>query len=94
MRFLDQPEPGAQLGIWGVDITEIGSAPQLVTERLGIFSPDGTLVAYPGRTEGMTMIERLADGETWEIDTQGRSPNFTPDSQHVTWTCLRRGCPE
>ena len=85
VRFLDQPEPGAPLGIWGVDITETGSAPQLVTERLGNFSPDGTLVAYPGRTEGMTVIERLADGETWEIDTQGRSPNFTPDSQHITW---------
>ena len=85
VRFLDQPEPGAPLGIWGVDITETGSAPQLVTERLGNFSPDGTLVAYPGYTKGMTVIERLADGETWEIDTQGRSPNFTPDSQHITW---------
>lgn len=93
VRFLDQPEPGAPLGIWGVDITEIGSAPQLVTERLGIFSPDGTLVAYPGRTEGMTMIERLADGKTWEINTQGRSPNFTPDSQHVTWSVYDEDAP-
>lgn len=33
----------------------------------------------------MTIIERLADGETWEIDTQGRSPNFTPDSQFIVW---------
>jgi hypothetical protein len=83
VRFLDQPEPGAPLGIWGVDVT--GSAPEFVTGRLGIFSPDGTLVAYPGRSKGMTVIERLADGETWEIDTQGRSPNFTPDSQAIIW---------
>jgi Tol biopolymer transport system component len=85
VRFLDQPGPDAALGIWGVDVTQTGAAPQLVTERLGIFSPDGALVAYPGRTKGMTMIERLADGETWEIDTQGRSPSFTPDSQRITW---------
>ncbi len=85
VRFLDQSGPGTPLGIWGVDVTQAGSAPQLVTERLGIFSPNGALVAYPGRTKGMTLIERLADGKTWEIDTQGRSPSFTPDSQRVTW---------
>lgn len=85
VRFLDRPEPGTPLGIWGVDVTGAGAAPQLVTERLGSFSPDGALVAYPGRSEGMTIIERLASGETWEIDTQGRSPNFTPDSQAIIW---------
>jgi Tol biopolymer transport system component len=83
--FLDQPASGAPLGIWGIDVTQARSALQLVTNRLGIYSPDGALVAYPGTTEGMTTIERLADGATWEIDTQGRSPSFTPDSQSVVW---------
>jgi hypothetical protein len=85
VRFLDQPGPGAPLGIWGVEVTGAVSTPQLVTGRLGIFSPDGALVAYPGRSEGMTIIERLADGATWEIDTEGRSPTFTPDSQAIVW---------
>jgi Tol biopolymer transport system component len=85
VRFIDQPGPEAPLGIWAIDVTQTTPTPQLVSNRLGIYSPDGTLVAYPGRTEGMTSIERLADGEIWEIDTEGRSPNFTPDSQHITW---------
>jgi murein DD-endopeptidase MepM/ murein hydrolase activator NlpD len=93
VRFLDQPEPGAPLGIWGVDVAQAGSTPQLISERLGIYSPNGALVAYPGRTEGMTRIERLADGQTWEIDTQGRSPSFTPDSRRITWAVFDDDAP-
>jgi murein DD-endopeptidase MepM/ murein hydrolase activator NlpD len=93
VRFLDQPGTTAPLGIWGVDVARAESPPQLVTERLGIYSPDGALVAYPSRTEGMTVIERLADGEAWEIDTDGRSPSFTPDSRRITWRVFNDDVP-
>jgi Tol biopolymer transport system component len=93
VRFLDQPGSTAPLGIWGVDVTRAESTPQMITERLGIYSPDGALVAYPSRTEGMTVIERLADGEAWEIDTDGRSPSFTPDNRRITWRVFNDDAP-
>jgi murein DD-endopeptidase MepM/ murein hydrolase activator NlpD len=93
VRFIDQPTPDAPLGIWGVDPTQPESGPKQVTERLGVYSPDGALVAYPDRETGLAVIERLADGQRWELDTQGRGLRFTPDSQHVTWTAYDEDAP-
>ena len=85
VRFLDQPSPDKPLGIWGVDLAQSETGPHLVTERLGIYSPDGSLIAYPDRNRGVAIIERLADGEQWEIDTQESRVTFTPDSQGLLW---------
>ena len=93
VRFVDQPGLDAQLGVWGVDLTQPEPQPRVVTERLGVYSPDGTLVAYPDRKTGLAVIERLADGQQWKIDTQGRGLNFTPDSQHVMWTTYDEDAP-
>ena len=86
VRFIDRPGQDAPLGIWGVDLAQPELGPQLITERLGIYSPDGKLVAYPDRNKDVAVVERLADGVRWEINTRQRSLNFTPDSQHVIWT--------
>jgi hypothetical protein len=91
--FIDQPGSDAPLGIWGVDLSQPESGPQLVTKQLGIYSPDGALIAYPDRNKGMAVVERLADGQTWEIDTQERNLNFTPDSQRVIWTTYDEDAP-
>jgi murein DD-endopeptidase MepM/ murein hydrolase activator NlpD/Tol biopolymer transport system component len=93
VRFIDQPGSDAPLGIWGVNLAQPENGPQFVSPRLGIFSPDGRLVAYPNRQTGGTVIERLADGQTWEIDTQGQSPNFTPDSRHIIWAVFDEDAP-
>ena len=86
VRFIDQPRPNASLGIWAVDVNKPAAGPQFVTDRLGIYSPDQAFVAYPGQRANVVVVERLADGQTWEINTQGHSLSFTPDSRHVTWT--------
>lgn len=86
IRFIDRPGPEAALGFWGVDVAQPETGPELISERLGYYSPDGSLVAYPDRNKGLAVVERLADGATWEFDTQERGIGFTPDSQHVTWT--------
>lgn len=93
VRFIDLPGPETVLGIWGVNVTQAELGPELVTRQLGIYSPDGTLVAYPDRGKGVTVIQRLADGQTWEIDTQERSPSFTPDSRHIIWTVYDEDMP-
>jgi hypothetical protein len=85
VRFLDRPSPDKPVGIWGVDLAQPEAGPRLVTTRLGVYSPDGSLIAYPDRDRGTAIIERLADGEQWEIDIQERRVSFTPDSQGLLW---------
>ena len=93
VRFVDQPAPDQPLGIWAVDVQQPGLGPQLVTDRLGIYSPDGKLIAYPDRDKGVVVIERLADGQQWEIDTQEHGISFTPDSQGLIWTTYDEDAP-
>ncbi|NJN97710.1 MAG: M23 family metallopeptidase, partial [Anaerolineales bacterium] len=93
VRFLDRPDAGSPLGIWGVDVGQPETGPQFITERLGIYSPDNAYIAYPDQSKGVTVIERMADGQTWEIDTQERSPNFTPDSKGILWTAYDDDAP-
>ena len=93
VRFVDQPALNAPLGLWRVDPSQPDAGPQLVTDRLGVHSPDGELVAYPDRETGLAVIERLADGQQWEIDTQGRRLSFSPDSRHVMWTTYDEDAP-
>jgi murein DD-endopeptidase MepM/ murein hydrolase activator NlpD len=93
VRFIDQPGPDVPLGIWGVDLAQLEAGPQLVSEHLGIYSPDGTLVAYPDRATGLAVIERLTDGQQWVLDTQERGLRFTPDSRRVIWTAYDEDAP-
>ena len=93
VRFIDQPTIDMPLGIWGVNVTQSLPRTEFVSGWLGYTSPDETLVAYPDLRKEVTVIERLADGQTWEIDTQGRNINFTPDGQHITWTIFDEDAP-
>lgn len=85
IRFIDRPGATMPAGLWGVDVTQALPAVDLVTDWLGLYSPAETLVAYPDPASNMTIIERLADGRTWEIDTQGERPSFSPDGQRLLW---------
>ena len=86
VRFLDQPTGRTALGVWGVDLSQGEPALQFISERLGDYSPDGILRLYPDRQTGLAVVERLADGRQWQIDTAGENVRFTPDSQHIYWT--------
>jgi len=78
--FIDRPGEGSPSGIWAVSLA--GGPPRLVTERVGLFSPDMKLAAYPER--GQTYIERLG-GERWIAPSGGRAISFSPDSQKILW---------
>jgi hypothetical protein len=93
VRFVDQPAPDESLGIWGVNLAADDPTPELVTERLGIYSPDGSLIAYPDRDKGVAVVERLEDGRQWEFDTQEHGISFTPDSRGVIWTAYDEDAP-
>jgi hypothetical protein len=83
--YIDKPATEAPSGIWGVDL--LGSEPVFVTERLGIFSPDQLLRAFP--LQGQTYVQRLTDDQTWTIPNGGREVVFSRDGARVAWTTGR-----
>lgn len=80
--YIDKPAADAQAGIWGVGLQ--GGSPELCTDRLGLYSDDQSLLAYP--QGGRTVIERLVDGTLWSIANGGRPVSFSPDGTQVAWT--------
>ncbi len=80
VRYLDRPSSGQPGGIWGVSLS--GGPPSLVTARLGIYSADESLVAYP--ESGQTYVEHLGS-ERWKVDNGGRAVRFSPDSTEIAW---------
>lgn len=80
--YIDRPGSTQPSGIWGVSLA--GGAPQFITDRLGLYSPNRSLVAFP--EGGQTIIERLATGERWTAPSQGRAISFSPDGQLIAWS--------
>lgn len=87
--FLDKPSPNAPTGFWGVGLG--GGEPTLYVDRLGLYSPDMSLLAYP--QDGQTVVERLSDGQRWTIPNEGRAISFSPDGTLVAWTAGETGPP-
>jgi Tol biopolymer transport system component len=87
--YVDRPSADAAAGLWGVP--RRGGAPILITEKLGSFSADLSLRAYP--TKQGTVVERLADGQTWTIPNGGRAVAFAPDGGWVAWSAGSAGPP-
>jgi len=79
--FVDRPSAHQPGGLYGIGLA--GGDPQFVTDRLGIFSLNGALIAYP--QTGQTIIERLATGERWAAPAEGRAIQFSPDGAQIAW---------
>lgn len=82
--YIDRPQPSLPAGLYGVELAPAGSAPQLVTQRLGIYSPDRSHVAYPEDDE--TYIENVGSGQRWIVDNSGRQVAFAPGSNRIVWS--------
>jgi hypothetical protein len=93
VRFIDQDPQTGRTGLFGLDITRPESEPYFITDRLGFYSPDGRLLAYPDRATGLAVIEDLETGETWSLDLQESPPSFTPDGQKLFWVETNRDLP-
>jgi dipeptidyl aminopeptidase/acylaminoacyl peptidase len=87
--YIDKPSQDAQAGIWGVGLQ--GGVPELFTDRLGLYSDDLSLLAYP--QGGRTVVERLADGTRWSIANGGRPISFSADDTQIAWTGGQSGPP-
>lgn len=89
IMYVDKPETHAPAGLWSISIE--GDGPVLVSERLGIYSRDMRMVAYPD--QGQTFVERLEDGQVWLIPSDGRAVYFSPDGTRLAWTAGDSGPP-
>jgi Tol biopolymer transport system component len=79
--FIDKPASQAEAGVYAVDIDRT-QEPQLAG-RVGIYSPDRSLVAYP--VDVRTVVEKLSTGDRWVIPNNGQAVEFSPDNRRVAW---------
>ncbi|HNB54095.1 MAG TPA: hypothetical protein PK530_19255, partial [Anaerolineales bacterium] len=89
LLFLDKPDIDSPPGFWSIPLT--GGEPELAISKLGLYSRDLQLVAYP--EGGQTYVERLADGQRWTIPNGGRSVSFSPSGTQVAWALGQPGPP-
>ncbi len=80
--YVDKPPNAAEAGVYAVNIADASPEPQLAG-RVGIYSPDRSLVAYP--TDTRTIVEKLSTGDRWVMPNDGQAVEFAPDNQHVAW---------
>ena len=83
VRFIHKPEGAEQAGIYGVSIS--GGAMRLVSEQVGLFSPDGHYMAYLN-SETVTTIKDTLTGRTWPLFNGARQPVFSPHSLRIAWS--------
>jgi Tol biopolymer transport system component len=87
--FIDKPAADAPVGIWGVDVTQPMTKPQLATQRIASYTPDLAFVVEVSRTT--TTIERLTAPLTgtvaasWTAPAGGRSVSISPGRTRVAW---------
>lgn len=85
--FLDKPNDRQPAGLYGVPVE--GGERTLIHARVGTYSLDRTLVAYP--EDGRMFVERWADGTRWVIPSEGRMVRFSPSAKSVAWEVTSRG---
>jgi len=72
-------EQGA--GLYGVPVE--GGPPAFLTSRVGSYSQDLSLVAYP--EAGLVYVERWAIGDRWLVPSQGREVFLSHENEWIAW---------
>ena len=81
--FVDRPAPDAPAGVYAVDIAiGLSQKPQVIG-RVGIYSPDRSLIANPEGAQ--TVVEKISTGDSWVIPNGGEALEFAPDNKHLAW---------
>jgi hypothetical protein len=88
VHFIDAP-PDGMLGVYGVDVTLLGS-PVLLADRIVSTTGSDAFYVFPYRNT--TVLEEVATGARHVIRNGGRPVSASPDGQHVLWQVFdRRG---
>ena len=81
--FIDKPSEGDPAGIYAVDMIAGAIEPPRMIGRIGTYSADRSLLAYPGNSG--TVVERPATGDQWTLANAGQV-TFAPDNLRLAWT--------
>ena len=81
VMFFDAGESGDAPGLYSVP--REGGSPTLLTSRIGVYSRDWSLVAYPEAS--MVYIERWVVSDRWTVPSPGRRILFSPDGKKIAW---------
>lgn len=68
-------------GLYGVPFA--GGRATFLTSRVGSFSEDLSLVAYP--EAGLVYVERWAIGDRWLVPSQGREVHISHENEWIAW---------
>lgn len=68
-------------GLYGVPAE--GGPPAFLTSRVGSYSLDLSLVAYP--EDGLVYVERWAIGDRWLVPSQGREVYLSHENEWIAW---------
>jgi len=87
IAFIDRPSEDRPSGIYAVPVS--GGPPELVNQTPGILSASWTTMAYD--RSGQTVVERLADGQRWNVPNEGRAVRLSPSGASLAWTMGSQG---
>ena len=90
--FIDKPGESDPVGIYGVSLDKnLPAEPELVNKIIGFRSPDRTIVAT--LNGDIAQFTNEVTGQTWQINTNGNWPRFSPDARRILWTATDREGP-
>lgn len=90
--FIDKPDEAPSAAIYGITLTgTLPDTPTLVEDVIGFRSPDRAIVAT--MNGNLAELTNEATGESWQIDTNGNWPRFSPDASQVLWAATDREGP-
>ncbi len=95
--YIDKPSPDEPVGFWGVDTTQPGSTPQLLTERIAFYTSDlSHVIEYgPGETTIAQLASPLSETVTdrWSVPAGGRAISISPNRTRVAWAVSNDNAP-
>jgi Tol biopolymer transport system component len=82
VMFIDKPDASSPTGFYVVDVDAV-TPPKLFGEHITFFSSDMQYaISYDAVN---STIERLSDGQKWQIHNGGRSVLLSPNHSRVVW---------
>ena len=90
--FIDKPAENLPAGIYGVDVDQqVPDQSKLINETIGFRNQQRNIVATIN--DDVVQFIDEATGDSWELETGGNWPHFSPDSTQVLWTATDREGP-
>lgn len=81
VAYIAKPEGARAAGIYGAAVD--GTGVRRLYSRVGLLSPDWTLMAYPD--EGKTILMSTASGRKWVVPAAGKAVWFSPARDRIIW---------